>query len=519
MSLLNAVASMGAAVSDYAGQVGLHAQQNQAAMDLLDRKSQLEQLAADHADALLGVRESKGRAETFGYSTQLESQRADVAAKAAATAAQAQRDLEAYKSTLPTPDERLLQGLGVLPQRPSQGGAPAPSASPAAPGSAPAPSTGGAYIDNGTWDGGAAPPALAGPRATPAAASTTTDDGTTTTTPSTPAPASAGGITKAGIVAGVLHNKFGVPLPGSDAESRALMAEDLVNDAYWSTKTPGERAMELESRMAAIKGLERGGIYKFEAATAPDPSDPTGKATVPGFMRFNVKTGESEFIPTNTNPNKPGAAGGMGNRAELMYKRLAAATDMATAAAANIMEMPSGSSTGVMAGFEGGHSMMGALKSTLAQVLSPQEVQDYNVMASGLGRNLAAIETSGLAPPASFTKSMDSILLTAGDTGFTKLRKMAELRQIVTEGMKANMADPKIPDVQKSALKESLDKLATVIPFTHHDLNLLQYGKGVQTLTDVMKAKGLGGKPDDGSGGGGGGTSTPPPPPGFTIVQ
>jgi hypothetical protein len=250
----------------------------------------------------------------------------------------------------------------------------------------------------------------------------------------------------------------------------------------------------VEARISGLKAIERTGTYKFEAATAPDPDDPSGKNTIPGFMRFNMRDGSSTFIPTNTNPNKPGA-GGMGNRAELMYKRLAAATDMATAAAANIMEMPSSSSEGILSGYHPGTSLLGALKSTLSQALSPQEVQDYNVMAAGLGRNLAAIESSGLAPPASFTKSMDAILLTAGDTYFTKLRKMAELRQIVTEGMKANMADPKIPDVQKSALKESLDKLATVIPFTHHDINVLQYGKGTETLNDVMNQKGLGQKP------------------------
>jgi hypothetical protein len=37
--------------------------------------------------------------------------------------------------------------------------------------------------------------------------------------------------------------------------------------------------------------------------------------------------------------------------------------------------------------------------------------------------------------------------------------------------------------------------LATVIPFTHHDINVLQYGKGTETLNDVMNQKGLGQKP------------------------
>lgn len=252
-----------------------------------------------------------------------------------------------------------------------------------------------------------------------------------------------------------------------------------------STMTDAEK--QAQDELMAEKGQRR---YTFQPVTMVDPDDP--KKTVSGVNKQDSHTGTIEFVPTGTDPNKPGA-GGMGNRAEVYYKRLAAATDMATAASENIMQLPSSSSTGLFGGRHQGGSLMAAAKEVLTNSLTSQEVQDYNVMATGIARNLSAIETQGLAPTGSFTKSLDSVLLKEGDTYYTKLRKMAEIRQIVTEGMKANMADPKIPAQQKGALQESLDRLAKAIPFTHSDITKLQSGKGTTTLADVMRQKGLGG--------------------------
>jgi hypothetical protein len=172
------------------------------------------------------------------------------------------------------------------------------------------------------------------------------------------------------------------------------------------------------------------------------------------------------------------------------------ATNMAVAAAANIMELPADTSTGWFAGREQGHTLLGAVKEALVNNVTAQDVQSYNVMLSGLSRNLSAIESSGLAPTGSFTKSMgEGITLKEGDTQETKLRRMAEIRQIVTEGMRDVFDNPKVPQAQKDALRKTLDTLETVIPFTQHDLTELAKAKAGTTLTDIMRQKGLGQKP------------------------
>lgn len=488
MSLLNALAGMGSAVSDYAAHYGAQAQANEGAMNLLQRRSELEAEAARQADAMATTRASAGRAEEFGYNTRLKAQEnvllsAREAANRAATL-QAQKDLATFTAGLPTPDERFLTRLlggsltGTSPATPATGPAP--------------PATGGGTgtVDQGGWDTGtgpAPPPVSTGP-ATDAA----TSPPTATAAPGGPTIA---GLSKEQILSGFIHEKYHIPQEGSEAANRTAIIQDIVNDPANKDLTPGQRAAMVETRIAGMKAIERTGTYKFEAATAPDPDDPSGKNTIPGFMRFNLRDGTSQFLPTNTQPNK-GAGAGMGSRSELYFDRMMKATNMAVAAAANIMELPADTSTGWFAGREQGHTLLGAVKEALVNNVTAQDVQSYNVMLSGLSRNLSAIESSGMAPTGTFTKSMgEGITLKEGDTQETKLRRMAEIRQIVTEGMRDVFDNPKVPQPQKDALRKTLDTLETVIPFTQHDLTELAKAKAGTTLTDIMRQKGLGQKP------------------------
>ncbi|MBF9666383.1 hypothetical protein IAI38_11655, partial [Streptococcus pseudopneumoniae] len=85
--------------------------------------------------------------------------------------------------------------------------------------------------------------------------------------------------------------------------------------------------------------------------------------------------------------------------------------------------------------------ILDATKEVLANKLTSQEVQSYNVMSTGFQRALASIEAAGLMPTGQLTHQMDAVIFKEGDTNFTKLQKLAQTRQIVEEGLETALSN------------------------------------------------------------------------------
>jgi len=209
----------------------------------------------------------------------------------------------------------------------------------------------------------------------------------------------------------------------------------------------------------------------------PDPTHPGSLMPIPGGPK---------------DPDSVGA-GGLGNRAETQYTRIALAGHQIGQIAQNLAELPSGASTGYFGGMIGSHqgtTLIGATKSALANLVSSQGTQDYNLMATGVERNLAAIEAAGLAPQGSLTSSMGTVKIIPGDTELTRLRRMAEIRQIAEKGMEVLLTNPKFPQQMKDGIQKSLTQLQTAIPYTQHDVTMLEQSKNPQaTISDVAKLR------------------------------
>jgi hypothetical protein len=198
----------------------------------------------------------------------------------------------------------------------------------------------------------------------------------------------------------------------------------------------------------------------------------------------------------------PADKSGLDSRSGLMFQRVLSSANEATTSLKNIMELPAGASTGVLGvGSSPGHSVMDSIKGNLTNRLASQDVQDYNSMIAGVSRNLSTIESAGLAPNGTLTHSMESVTLRDGDTELTKLRKMAEARQIIEKGIETNLDNPKLPQQQRDAVNKIISDVQTAIPFTHHDITQLQQAQKsnpTTTMNDLVKQKGLsGGHPPD----------------------
>jgi hypothetical protein len=186
----------------------------------------------------------------------------------------------------------------------------------------------------------------------------------------------------------------------------------------------------------------------------------------------------------------------MGGREGVYFNRVISAANESVAGLKNIAELPVGASTGVFGlGASPGTSALGAAASALKNTVAPQAVQDYNTMLAGMSRTLAAIEGAGLAPNGSLTHSMDSIQLRAGDTEVTKLRKLAEMRQIIEKGIEPNLSNPRLPPEQKDFVRSLINQVDEAIPYTQHDITDLQQRQQKNpnvTLQQLIAKKGLG---------------------------
>jgi hypothetical protein len=182
----------------------------------------------------------------------------------------------------------------------------------------------------------------------------------------------------------------------------------------------------------------------------------------------------------------------MDSRSSVMFNRVAASANEAVTALKNIAELPVTTSTGWFGGAQPSTTLMGSVKSVLGQKVTSQEAQDYKTMIAGVSRSLSTIETAGLAPNGSITHSMDSITLNEGDSQLTKLRKLAETRQIIEKGIEPNLSNPKLAPAQRQLIERIVSDVQSAIPFTQHDITKLQQSKNPNaTLLDFAKQTGL----------------------------
>lgn len=182
-----------------------------------------------------------------------------------------------------------------------------------------------------------------------------------------------------------------------------------------------------------------------------------------------------------------------GGRESAQNNRVLSGGNQVAAALKNIVELPiSGASTGIFG--ERGHpkGLFEAGKETLANQMTTQEVNDYKIMATGIERSLAAIEAAGLATTGSLTNQMAGVVWREGWTNFSKLRALAETKQIVEKGLEVQLANPRVPEETKALVRKVIKDVNDAVPFSNADLTRLQKEQGVDpkiTLADVVKKK------------------------------
>jgi hypothetical protein len=150
---------------------------------------------------------------------------------------------------------------------------------------------------------------------------------------------------------------------------------------------------------------------------------------------------------------------------------VAAASNESAAAIKNIMTLPLTSSSGMFGG-RTTSSMLTAPLDVMANQLTSETVQRYNVEFGKLGYSLSQLMSGGRAVRVSDVTQMNNLLqIREGDTLETAATKIAEARQLAERTIqvrsKSSSTDPGLRDV----FKENLETIETVVPFTVADIN------------------------------------------------
>jgi hypothetical protein len=206
--------------------------------------------------------------------------------------------------------------------------------------------------------------------------------------------------------------------------------------------------------------------------------------------------GQQMLVPITGGPKDPNAPAAAGSREAVFQNRVINSLNLGTAALHNITQLPMGADTGLLGGY-GAHpgvSAMDTMAASLKNKMSDEDVQQYNLMVSGLSRNLAGIETSGLMPPGSFTDSLNSVQARPGDTLGVRLGKLAEARQIIETGLQSLLDSPRVTQGQKDKIQARIEDLKKDIPYSVEDTIALTRAPGTTTMAQLMQQKGLAGK-------------------------
>lgn len=181
-----------------------------------------------------------------------------------------------------------------------------------------------------------------------------------------------------------------------------------------------------------------------------------------------------------------------GGRESVYINRVVNSGSQAAADLANVVALPMSSSRGLFGGRGQGKGLLDAAQESLTNKMTTQEVQSYNVVATGFQRALAAIEGMGLAPTNALMHQMDGVIFKEGDTNMTKLLKLAQTRQIVDKGLEVIVSNPRVDEETKKLVRKTLDNLNSSVPFTPSEvlkLEGLQTSNPKATMRDVMNLK------------------------------
>lgn len=298
----------------------------------------------------------------------------------------------------------------------------------------------------------------------------------------------AGDVQSAGILAphvfAALQQKAELAkLQGTDLASTSKRTLDEAKQAL-DEKQAAETERHNRAEEARQKAIEK--QNRTQLIQTVDPNDPEGKRTV--WKLVDAHTGET--INPDVGQVAPKAAAAAAGRIQAQAQRILGSADLATKSLENLTKLTIDTDRGIFGSAEPGKTLSGSTLSVLGNAVTSKGSQRYRALISGVQRNLATIEAQGSAQGlAGLTSKMDSIVAIPGDDYLTQVTKLAEIRQIVEEGMKTYLTNPGLSDDQRALAQKLIDRAEAAVPYTQDDITELQYSKDKTLTLDKIVAK------------------------------
>jgi nitroreductase len=138
-----------------------------------------------------------------------------------------------------------------------------------------------------------------------------------------------------------------------------------------------------------------------------------------------------------------------------------------------IVELPQGSTTGWLPNLQTKDGMFNAVRNQLGRKISPVDADLMNTAFTGIGRNLASIESSGLASGLStLANQMEKgTYINAGvDDPYKVAMKLADIKRIATENIQPSIDSGLMTDKQAKTAQDLVNRIDKIVPYNTRDV-------------------------------------------------
>jgi len=139
----------------------------------------------------------------------------------------------------------------------------------------------------------------------------------------------------------------------------------------------------------------------------------------------------------------------------------------------SIVALPEGATTGWLPNLQTKDGMVNAIRNQLGRKISSVDAELMNTYLSGIGRNLAAIESSGLATGlATLSQQLQSgVYINAGvDDPYKVAGKLADIKRIAIENILPSIEAGTLTPGQIKSAETLINRINTVIPYNTIDV-------------------------------------------------
>lgn len=159
----------------------------------------------------------------------------------------------------------------------------------------------------------------------------------------------------------------------------------------------------------------------------------------------------------------------------------------------SVMRLPATADAGVLPNLQTKDGMFNYVRNNAARKLSSAEAKDIETLYSGMGRYLATIEASGTATGLTgLSQQMEKLQPKAGDTVGDIATKIADVRRVSTEAIRAMIDSGLLPGQAATAAEEQVKRMEQVVPFTTNDVVDAKYA-GRKRLGEAVTGVARGG--------------------------